>query len=159
MEYSDRGFEGVIAYIYEYFSEFKLLITRAPGNYYQDFFRRISRTGYGLHEKNSWFKLEVKLWQRDALQMDFLHVVSSAFLLRHLWGSNPWHADGRSKEVYLWIAFIFMGMAGKNTIENRKEGVKKMQKTKEFLCGRKRMDTLPLFVNAERGQRYEQILH
>ena len=25
-----------------------------------------------------------------------------------------------------------MGMAGKNTIENRKEGVKKMQKTKDF---------------------------
>ena len=37
MEYSDRGFEAVIAYIYEYFSEFKLLITGAPGNYYQEF--------------------------------------------------------------------------------------------------------------------------
>ena len=30
-------FEAVIAYIYEYFSEFKLLITGAPGNYYQEF--------------------------------------------------------------------------------------------------------------------------
>src|SRR5699024_4591826 len=35
MEYSDGGFEVVIVYIYEYFSEFKLLITGAPGNYYQ----------------------------------------------------------------------------------------------------------------------------
>lgn len=57
MEYSDRGFEGVIAYIYEYFSEFKLLITRAPGKLLSGFFRRISRTGYGLHKKildSSW---------------------------------------------------------------------------------------------------------
>ena len=37
MEYSDRGFEVVIAYTYEYFSEFKLLITGAPGNYYCEF--------------------------------------------------------------------------------------------------------------------------
>ena len=27
---------------------------------------------------------------------------------------------------------LFMGMAGKNIIENRKEGVKEMQKTKDF---------------------------
>ena len=31
MEYSDRGFEAVIAYIYEYFSEFKLADYRSAG--------------------------------------------------------------------------------------------------------------------------------
>lgn len=36
-EYSDQGFPGVIAYIYEYFAEFKLLITGSPGTVCQDF--------------------------------------------------------------------------------------------------------------------------
>lgn len=53
---------------------------------------------------------------------------------------------------------LFMGMAGKNTIENRKEGVKKMQKTKDFCVDENGWIHCP-FVNAERGQRYEQILH
>ena len=51
-----------------------------------------------------------------------------------------------------------MGMAGKNIIKNKKEGVKEMQKTESF-CVDERMDSLPFFVNAEHGQRYGQILH
>ena len=51
-----------------------------------------------------------------------------------------------------------MGMAGKNIIENRKEGVKEMQKTKDFCVDESGWIHCP-FVNAERGQRYEQTLH
>jgi hypothetical protein len=37
MEYSDKGFAETVPFIYEHFDEFKLLVTGAPGNYYQDF--------------------------------------------------------------------------------------------------------------------------
>ncbi len=37
MEYSDKGFAETVPLIYEHFDEFKLLVTGAPGNYYQDF--------------------------------------------------------------------------------------------------------------------------
>lgn len=78
MEYSDRGFEGVIAYIYEYFSEFKLLITRAPGNYYQDFLEGLVELDTGCTKK---FLIQAgsKALAEGRITDGFLHVVSSAF--------------------------------------------------------------------------------
>ncbi len=78
MEYSDRGFEAVIAYIYEYFSEFKLLITRAPGNYYQDFLEGLVELDTGCTKK---FLIQVgsKALAEGRVTDGFLHVVSSAF--------------------------------------------------------------------------------
>lgn len=78
MEYSDRGFEGVIAYIYEYFSEFKLLITRAPGNYYQNFLEGLVELDTGCTKK---FLIQAgsKALAEGRITDGFLHVVSSAF--------------------------------------------------------------------------------
>ena len=78
MEYSDRGFEGVIAYIYEYFSEFKLLITGAPGNYYQEFLEGLVQLDTDCTKK---FLIQVgsKALAEGRVTDGFLHVVSSAF--------------------------------------------------------------------------------
>ena len=78
MEYSDRGFEAVIAYIYEYFSEFKLLITGAPGNYYQEFLEGLVQLDTDCTKK---FLIQVgsKALAEGRVTDGFLHVVSSAF--------------------------------------------------------------------------------
>ena len=78
MEYSDRGFEAVIAYIYEYFSEFKLLITGAPGNYYQEFLEGLVELDTNCTKK---FLIQVgsKALAEGRVTDGFLHVVSSAF--------------------------------------------------------------------------------
>ena len=78
MEYSDRGFEVVIAYIYEYFSEFKLLITGAPGNYYQEFLEGLVELDTDCTKK---FLIQVgsKALSEGRITDGFLHVVSSAF--------------------------------------------------------------------------------
>ena len=70
--------EGVTAYIYEYFSEFKLLITRAPGNYYQDFLEGLVELDTGCTKK---FLIQTgsKALAEGRITDGFLHVVSSAF--------------------------------------------------------------------------------
>ena len=78
VEYSDRGFEAVIAYIYKYFSEIKLLITGAPGNYYQEFLESIVKLDTDCTKK---FLVQVgsKALTEGRITEGFLHVVSSAF--------------------------------------------------------------------------------
>ena len=78
MEHSDRGFEEMIAYIYEYFFEFKLLITRAPGNYYQEFLEGLVELDTDCTKK---FLIQVKskALAEGRITDGFLHVVSSAF--------------------------------------------------------------------------------
>lgn len=78
MEYSNRGFEAVIAYIYEYFSEFKLLITGSPGNYYQEFLEKLVELDTDCTKK---FLMQVgnKSLIKSQITDGFLHVVSSAF--------------------------------------------------------------------------------
>ena len=95
MEYSDRGFEGVIAYIYEYFSEFKLLITRAPENYYQDFLEGLVELDTGCTKK---FLIQAgsKALAEGRITDGFLHVVSSAFYLSLIHISGIWYRAGRS---------------------------------------------------------------
>ena len=80
MEYSDRGFEAVIAYIYEYFSEFKLLITGAPGNYYQEFLEGLVELDTNCTKK---FLIQVgsKAWRKDELQMDSYTLFPVLFIL------------------------------------------------------------------------------
>ena len=114
MEYSDRGFEAVIAYIYEYFSEFKLLITGAPGNYYQEFLEGLVQLDTDCTKK---FLIQVgsKALAEGRVTDGFLHVVSR-----------------RKQKIISMSCALFMGMAGKNITENRKEGAKEMQKTEEF---------------------------
>ena len=74
----DCGFEAVIAYIYEYFSEFKLLITGAPGNYYQEFLEGLVQLDTDCTKK---FLIQVgsKALAEGRVTDGFLHVVSSAF--------------------------------------------------------------------------------
>lgn len=78
MEYSDRGFEAVIAYIYDYFSEFKLLITRAPENFYQEFLESLVKMDADCTKK---FLVHAgsKALAEGRITDGFLHVVSSAF--------------------------------------------------------------------------------
>ncbi len=78
MEYSDRGFEAVIAYIYDYFSEFKLLITRGPENFYQEFLESLVKMDTDCTKK---FLVHAgsKALAEGRITDGFLHVVSSAF--------------------------------------------------------------------------------
>lgn len=78
MEYSDRGFESIIAYIYEHFSEFKLLITGSPGNYYQDFLESLVELDTSC-TRNFLIQNKSKAWADGRITDGFLHVVSSAF--------------------------------------------------------------------------------
>ncbi|WP_329886544.1 TetR/AcrR family transcriptional regulator [Pseudoramibacter faecis] len=78
MEHSDHGFEAVIAYIYKYFPEFRLLITGAPGNYYQDFLEELVELDTSCTKK---FLIQTgsKAMAEGRVTDGFLHVVSSAF--------------------------------------------------------------------------------
>ena len=78
IEYSDRGFEAVIAYIYEHFYEIKLLITGAPGNYYQEFLESIVKLDTDCTKKFL-FQVGSKALMEGRITDGFLHVVSSAF--------------------------------------------------------------------------------
>ncbi len=78
MEYSNRGFEAVIAYIYQYFSEFKLLITGAPGNYYQEFLEDLVELDTDCTKKFL-IQAKSKALSEERITDGFLHVVSSAF--------------------------------------------------------------------------------
>lgn len=78
MEYSNRGFEAVIAYIYKYFSEFKLLITGAPGNYYQEFLEDLVELDTDCTKKFL-IQAKSKALVEGRITDGFLHVVSSAF--------------------------------------------------------------------------------
>lgn len=78
MEYSDRGFEGIIAYMYENFAEFKLLITGSPGNFYQDFLESLVDLDT-MCTKNFLIQNGSKAWAEGRIKDGFLHVVSSAF--------------------------------------------------------------------------------
>ena len=79
MEYSDRGFEGVELHIsMMYFSEFKLLITRAPGNYYQDFLEGLVELDTGCTKK---FLIQAgsKALAEGRITDGFLHVCFQCF--------------------------------------------------------------------------------
>ena len=78
MEYSDRGFEGIIAYMYENFTEFKLLITGSPGNYYQDFLESLVDLDI-MCTKNFLIQNRSEAWTEGRITDGFLHVVSTAF--------------------------------------------------------------------------------
>lgn len=77
-ECSDRGFESLIVYLYEYFEEFKLLITGAPGNYYQDFLESLVELDTSC-TRNFLIQNESKAWTEGRITDGFLHVVSSGF--------------------------------------------------------------------------------
>ena len=76
--FRDIIFIDLIAYIYEYFSEFKLLITGAPGNYYQEFLEGLVELDTNCTKK---FLIQVgsKTLAEGRVTDGFLHVVSSAF--------------------------------------------------------------------------------
>lgn len=141
MEYSDRGFEGVIAYIYEYFSEFKLLITRAPGNYYQDFLEGLVELDTGCTKK---FLIQAgsKALAEGRITDGFLHVVSSAFY------SGIFEVvihDMPMEEAKKYINELrsFYGNGWKEYYRKQERRCEENAENKSLLCGRKRMDTLP----------------
>ena len=77
-EYSNRGFECLISYIYEHFCEFKLLLTGGPANFYQDFLESLVELDTNCTKK-SLSKIESKALLSGRITDDFLHIVSSAF--------------------------------------------------------------------------------
>lgn len=78
MEYSDQGFEGIIRYIYTFFSEFKLLITCSPGTIYQDFLETLVELDTNC-TKNFLVQIGSRALKEGRITDGFLHVVSSAF--------------------------------------------------------------------------------
>lgn len=140
MEYSDRGFEAVIAYIYEYFSEFKLLITGAPGNYYQEFLEGLVELDTNCTKK---FLIQVgsKALAEGRVTDGFLHVVSSAFysgifevVIHDMPMEEAKNYINELRAFMEWLERILP------EIERRCEG---NAENRRILCGRKRMDTLP----------------
>ncbi len=77
-EYSDKGFEETVPYIYEHFDEFKLLVTGAPGNYYQEFLESLVELDTACM-KSFLLRTGSKAMQDGRITDGFLHVVSSAF--------------------------------------------------------------------------------
>lgn len=77
-EYSDQGFPGVIEYIYEYFAEFKLLITGSPGTVCQDFLESLVKLDTECM-KAFLKSVGSRAWAEGRITEGFLHVVSSAF--------------------------------------------------------------------------------
>lgn len=131
MEYSDRGFEAVIAYIYEYFSEFKLLITGAPGNYYQEFLEGLVELDTNCTKK---FLIQVgsKALAEGRVTDGFLHVVSSAFY------SGIFEVvihDMTMEEAKNYINELraLWECIGKNITGNRKKVRRKCRKQKNFV--------------------------
>lgn len=78
MEYSEKGFEETILFIYEHFDEFKLLVTGAPGNYYQDFLESLVELDTACM-KSFLEQTGSKAIEEGRITDGFLHVVSSAF--------------------------------------------------------------------------------
>ena len=156
MEYSDRGFEAVIAYIYEYFSEFKLLITGAPGNYYQEFLEGLVQLDTDCTKK---FLIQVgsKALAEGRVTDGFLHVVSSAFysgIFEVVIHDMPMkEAKNYINELrtflWEWLERILPKIG--------KKVQRKCKKQKNFVWTKADGYTV-LFVNAERGQRYAQTL-
>lgn len=77
-KYSDQGFPGFITYIYDYFLEFKVLITGAPGTMYQDFLESLVEIDNECM-KNFLVQTKSKAFMERKITDEFLHVVSSAF--------------------------------------------------------------------------------
>lgn len=139
MEYSDRGFEAVIAYIYEYFSEFKLLITGAPGNYYQEFLEGLVQLDTDCTKK---FLIQVgsKALAEGRVTDGFLHVVSSAFysgIFEVVIHDMPME---EAKIISMSCALLWEWL--ERILPKIGKKVQRKCKNRRILCGRKRMDTL-----------------
>lgn len=78
MEYSDSGFSKIIAYIYEHFSEFKLLVVCSPSGVYQEFLESIVSIDT-KYMKKFLQSIESQALKEERITEGFLHVVSSAF--------------------------------------------------------------------------------
>ena len=78
VEYSDDGFPGLIDIIYEYYDEFKLLVTCSPNNFYHDFLETIVDIDMECMKK---FLESVgsEAYANGEITEGFIHVVSSAF--------------------------------------------------------------------------------
>lgn len=77
-DYSEKGFEETVSFIYEHFDEFKLLVTGAPGSYYQDFLESLVELDTACM-KSFLVQTGSKAMREGRITDGFLHVVSSAF--------------------------------------------------------------------------------
>lgn len=77
-EYSDGGFPGLVDLLYNYFNEFKLMITCSPNTFYHDFLESLVELDIECTRK---FLKNVgsKAYAEGRITDGFLHVVSSAF--------------------------------------------------------------------------------
>lgn len=77
-EYSDEGFPGLVDVIYDYFDEFKLLVTCSPNTQHHDFLEYLVEIDMEC-TRNFLKNVESKMYLEGRITDGFLHVVSSAF--------------------------------------------------------------------------------
>ena len=77
-EYSDEGFPGLLEIIYNYFDEFKLIVTCSPNTFYHDFLEQIVAIDMQC-TKEFMTSIGCKAFVNNEISDGFLHVVSSAF--------------------------------------------------------------------------------
>ena len=77
-DYSDEGFPGLLDIIYNYFDEFKLIVTCSPNTFYHDFLEQIVTIDMQC-TKNFMTSIGCKAFINNEISDGFLHVVSSAF--------------------------------------------------------------------------------
>ncbi len=77
-EYSDKGFEGALLFIYDHFDEFKLLINCNHGTIYHDFLEELVRID-NTCTLNYLQTIDSKAYREGRITNGFLHVVASSF--------------------------------------------------------------------------------
>lgn len=77
-EYADRGFDGLIDILYDYFDEFRLIVKCSPGGYYQEFLESLVKIDAESTRKFL-INLGSESYRRGRINDGFIHVVCSGF--------------------------------------------------------------------------------
>lgn len=77
-DYADGGFPGLIDILYNYFDEFKLLVTCSPNGYYHDFLESLVQLDVEATRKFL-INLGSESYKKGRINDEFIHVVCSAF--------------------------------------------------------------------------------
>ena len=75
---SNEGFSGLVDMIYDYFDQFKLLVTCSPNNFYHEFLEKIVELDMQCM-KQFLTVTHCRAYEDGEITDGFLHVVSSAF--------------------------------------------------------------------------------
>lgn len=77
-EYADRGFDGLIDILYDYFDEFRLIVKCSPGGYYQEFLESLVKIDAESTRKFL-ITLGSESYRTGRINDGFIHVVCSGF--------------------------------------------------------------------------------